>query len=92
MKKRRRRTTTPLPVMLTELGFASWATIAHRTALMTEGTCGPGEYARMVVEKVAACQQSAALLVRRKGNPSLPSVLAPWHRKATANARRLRRK
>ncbi|HET8637133.1 MAG TPA: hypothetical protein VFL96_09815 [Acidobacteriaceae bacterium] len=78
--------------MLTELGLASWATIAHRTALMAKGICSPVEYTRMLAEKVTACQQSAALLMRRKRNPSLTAVVAPWHRKATANARRLRRK
>jgi hypothetical protein len=78
--------------MLAELGFASWATIAHRTALMAKGACSPAEYSRMVLEKAAAYRQSAALVVRRKGNPSLTSVIAPWHKRATANARRLGRK
>jgi hypothetical protein len=45
----------------------------------------------MVREKMAAAAATAALLARTGGRASATSLLAPWHRKATANARRLRR-
>jgi hypothetical protein len=92
MKKRRRKSPTPLPLMLTELALASWATIAHRTALMAKGSCTPAEYSRMVLEKAAAARDSATLLTRRKSSPRLTSIVAPWHKRAVGNARRLRRR
>jgi len=43
----------------------------------------------MVIEKAAALQQSAMAVITGRGKKA---VLAPWHKRATANARRLRRK
>jgi hypothetical protein len=75
--------------MMAELAVASWETIARRTALIARGRLTPAEYQRMVIEKAAALQQSAIAVMTGRGKKA---VLAPWHRRATANARRLRRK
>ena len=92
MTKRRRHTSRSLPGMMVELTLASWETIGRRSLMMARGTCSPAEYARMVQEKAAAFGQSAALLARSRKAPSAASLMAPWHAKATANAKRLRRK
>ena len=69
--------------------MASWETIARRTALIARGVCTPAEYQRMVIEKAAALQQSAIAMLTGRGNKA---ALSPWHKRASANARRLRRK
>ena len=89
MKRLARRRTRTLPSMMVELAMASWETIARRTAMIARGTCSPAEYQRMLMEKAAALQQSAIAVMTGRGKKA---VLAPWHRRATANARRLRRK
>jgi hypothetical protein len=43
----------------------------------------------MVIEKAAALQQSAMAAMIGRGDKA---TLRPWHKRATANARRLRRK
>jgi hypothetical protein len=75
--------------MMAELARASWETIARRTAMIARGACTPAEYQRMVMEKAAALQQSALAVMTGRGEKA---ALRPWHRRATANARRLRRK
>ena len=57
--------------------------------MIAKGVCTPAEYQRMVFEKAAALQQSAIAVMTGRGNKA---ALAPWHKRATANARRLRRK
>lgn len=79
-------------MMLMELNRASWEVIARRSLMMAGGTCSAAEYARMVQEKTTALRQSATKLSRARKAPSPTDLLAPWHAKATANARRLRRK
>ncbi len=76
-----------LPIMWTELAMASWETIWHRTALMASGTCTFAEYESMLSEKMGAMTQAGAALFAGK-QPA--DVLRPFHKKATANARRLR--
>jgi hypothetical protein len=76
-----------LPLMWTELAMASWETVWHRTALMATGACTPAEYQRMINEKMRAVQLSSAALMAGK-QPE--DVLRPFHKRATANARRLR--
>ena len=76
-----------LPIMWTELAMASWETIWHRTALMASGECSMAEYQSMVSEKMGAVSQSSAALMAGK-DPE--AVLRPFHRKAMANAKRLR--
>jgi hypothetical protein len=90
MPKRNRP--TPLPLLLAELTFASWQTIHHRALMMACGKCSPAEYSRMISEKVGAATRTAITLTRAKKTPALATLLAPWHKGATANARRLRRK
>lgn len=83
-------TRTPfLPLMMVELAMAAGETIFHRTWLMATGQCSPMEYQRMVLEKLQAAQLSG----RRAMSASAygPALLAPWHRAARRNARRLRR-
>jgi len=76
-----------LPLMWTELAVASWETVWHRTALMVSGTCTNEEYGRMVDEKMRAVHQSSVALMTGQ-QPE--DVLRPFHKRATANARRLR--
>ena len=89
MKRLARRRTRALPLMMVELAMASWETIARRTAMIARGSLSPAEYQRMIIEKAAALQQSALAVMTGRGKKA---ALAPWHRRATANARRLRRK
>ncbi len=78
--------------MMAVLAVTSWETIARRTLMMAQGRCSAAEYQRMVQEKVAAAQQSAAVLMRSQGQCGGKAVLAPWLRRTRANAKRLRRK
>lgn len=80
------------PLMLAELAFASWETIARRSLMIAQGTCPPAEWQRMVSEKTTAAEQSLAALTGPLDENSLTAALAPWHKRATANAQRLRRK
>jgi hypothetical protein len=77
--------------MITELALASWETIARRTLMAAQGTCSPAEYRRMTDEKMRAALESSLWLARNPGRLGA-AALAPWHRRAVANARRLRRK
>ena len=77
-----------LPVMWTELAIASWETVWHRTALMASGECSIAEYERMVSEKMRAMHQAGVALATGK---QAEDVLRPFHRGATANAKRLRK-
>ena len=73
--------------------LSSWETIIWRGMMMASGTCSPAEYQRMFEEKWTAMAQSgmAAMALAMPGGNDAAAVLAPWHRKAGANARRLRR-
>jgi hypothetical protein len=90
--RRKRLIRTPLPLLFAELTLASWETIARRMLMMASGTCSPAEYARMVTEKAAAAHRSALALSRQHAHRNPRSVIGPWHRGATANARRLRKR
>jgi hypothetical protein len=92
MKRRRKPAAPPLPLMLAELWLAPLKTIARRTLLMAQRTCSPPEYTRMVAEKAAAATETAATITRSGGRPSVSVLLEPWHRRATANAKRLRKR
>ncbi len=86
-----RRYTTPLPLFMAELAFSSWEVMARRGWLMALGSCSPAEYQRMVLEKLRAAQLSA-LTMTRPATPPAQALLAPWHRAAQRNAKRLRRR
>ena len=92
MTKRTRRRPASLPVMMMEMAWASWETVGRRSLMMTCGKCSPAEYSRMALEKMAATNRSASLLARSRKAPHWATLLAPWHARATSNARRLRRK
>lgn len=95
MKKRAKAAPPPLPVMLMELSLASWETIARRSMLMAQGRCSAEEYARMVGEKARAAQATLEVMSSPPASldaAAFAAMLAPWHRGASANARRLRRK
>ena len=77
--------------MLAELAFASWQTMAYRMSMMALGTCSPAEYQKMATEKFMAVQRSALAVLQPSRNGET-AFLAPWHRAASANAKRLRRK
>ncbi len=77
-----------LPMMMAELTAASFETIWHRTALMMSGECTVVEYERMVSEKMLATQLATAALM---SGDSAEAVLRPFHKRATANAKRLRK-
>ena len=89
MKKSADNLSTALPELYSELAFASWETIVHRTMMMMNGTCSVDEYHRMVTEKSEALQHSTIALMT---GGSEQAVLAPFHSKARANAERLRAK
>ena len=76
-----------LPLLFAELAVAFWETVWHRTALMATGACTQDEYERMVHEKMHAMQQASIALMTGQNTET---VMRPFHRKATANARRLR--
>ena len=89
MKARKLRKSLRLPLMMADLMLASWETMARRSLMMVQGACSPVEYQRMATEKVAAMQLSALAVL---GGRDKRQALAPWHKRATANAKRLRRK
>ena len=89
MKRLTHRRRRALPMMMAELAMASWETIARRTALIGRGACTPAEYQRMIIEKAAALERSAMAMMTARG---AKAMLAPWHKRAAANARRPRRK
>jgi hypothetical protein len=75
--------------MITELALASWETVARRSLMAAQGTCSPAEYRRMTDEKMRAAFESSLWMARNPGKVGA-GALAPWHRRAVANARRLR--
>jgi hypothetical protein len=78
--------------MLAAMTLASAETIARRTAMIAQGRCSAVEYQRMVLEKAAAVRDSLTEVVTSGGKIDAEAVLAPWHRRVTANAKRLRKK
>jgi hypothetical protein len=91
MTKAKRRAVVPLPVVAAELMFCSWETIARRTWMMATGSCSAAEYQRMILEKAEAAQRSACIALSARGERGALAILAPWHRCAAANVKRLRR-
>ena len=77
-----------LPLMMGELAAASWETMWHRGMLMLSGQCTAAEYRRMVAEKMAAMQAAGAAAMEGRGTEAM---VRPFHKRATANARRLRK-
>ena len=80
-----------LSMMMAELSLASFEVIARRTMMMAAGDCSAAEYRRMVQEKATAAMTTATRLAASGGQASAESLLAPWHSRARANAKRLRR-
>ncbi len=76
--------------MMFELAAASAETIARRTWLMATGRCTPAEYTLMMMEKIKAAQQTSRRALSPRANGT--TLLAPWHRAARRNSKRLRRK
>ena len=90
MKKNNHGHALPLPIMVAELAFASWETIYHRGLMIAMGSCSMTEWQRMVLEKSRAAHQSALAMATPGGD--VAAAIAPYHSRATANARRLRKK
>lgn len=89
----KRRSSHRLPIMVADLMLSSWETIVRRSLMIAQGSCSPAEYRRMVREKAQAAYLSGlALAKKRTGSGALIAALAPWQRRAAANARRLRKK
>lgn len=88
--RNRKRLAVPAPMLMAELAWASWETIARRTLMMAQSTCSPAEYRRMLHEKAGAAMETARLLSVPYG-ASAEALLKPWHSRATANAKRLRK-
>ena len=96
MKKTRRRfrreshvfQAVRLSAMTTEMMSSSFETMARRSWMLAQGKCSPTECARMVLEKQQALALSGFALLM---GASATSILAPFHRGVTANAKRLRR-
>lgn len=86
-----RRRPTPFPLLMAELAVSSWEVMARRGWLMALGHCSAAEYQRMVLEKLRAAQLSA-LALTPTAMPRAQALLAPWHRAAQRNAKRLRRR
>ena len=88
MKKRIRKSSHVLPLLMVQLGAASWETILRRSLMMAQGTCSAAEYRRMVSEKSAALQSSTVAFWSGKSHRA---IVAPFLTRARRNARRLRR-
>lgn len=88
MKKRISSASFALPVTMTLLALASWETIVRRSLLIVQGACSLAEYQRMMGEKAAATR-SSAMTILKGGGPA--AIMAPFVRRARANARRLRK-
>jgi len=78
--------------MAAELALSSWETAARRLLMMASGTCSAAELARMASEKAWAGYRSALSLASQQSQGAASAALAPWHRKAVANAKRLRKR
>jgi hypothetical protein len=91
MKRRERRQRLSLAGMMSDLMLASLETITRRSLSILQNDCSPAEYRRMANEKAEAAARSAARLVSGGGRATMTSLLAPWHSRAIANARHLRR-
>ena len=91
MAARKRRYRATVPTLMTELLLFSAENIGRRMSMMSRGVCTPAEYRRMAAEKAEAAVASAFALMRPGKDPAA-AVLRPWHRRAKANAERLRRK
>ena len=91
-RKRKHRQGLSLAVMMSDLMLASWETIARRSFMILQNDCSPAEYRRMANEKAEAVARSAARLVSGRGRATMTSLVAPWHSRAIANAKRLRKK
>jgi hypothetical protein len=91
MKTRKRRRASPLPLLTMQLALSSWKVIARRSLMMAQNRCSSAEYQRMVIEKMAAAQRSAATFLASGGRAGPAALLAPWHSRVRANAKRLRR-
>jgi len=90
--KTRRGKAGSLPMVMTNLTLASWETIGRRMFLISQNKCSPAEYQRMVSEKAAAAMSTGFKLMSSFGQASMTSLMAPWLSKASANAKRLRKK
>ena len=91
MKFRKHHSALSTPLMMAELAWPSWETIARRSLMMADNTCSIAEYQRMVAEKTAAAFETSRLLSSPK-QASMEAFLKPWHSRATENAKRLRKK
>ena len=92
MGKRSYRSPAALPLLMAELAYASWETIAHRSRMIALGACTPAEYHRMVAEKMRAAEASSMVLFRKASADTAAAMLTPWLSRARSNAKRLRRK
>jgi hypothetical protein len=92
MTRRIRRSSATVPLVMAQLTMASWEVIARRSMMMLANTCSPAEYRRMVREKQAAAAATATRVAMTGGAASLGALLAPWHSRATANVKRLRKR
>jgi hypothetical protein len=89
MRKPRRTSPYAFPLQMARLAAASWETIFRRSLMIAQGTCSPAEYRRMAEEKMAAVQLSTTALMTGGDETA---VMAPFVKRARANAKRLRRK
>ena len=71
-----------------KLATDSLETIFRRGALMITGAFSSGEYRRMFTEKMAAARASSWAFLSGKGGAA---VIAPYLKRASANAKRLRK-
>jgi hypothetical protein len=91
MRRRKRRSALALPRIMAEMSLASFEVIGRRTLMMATRTCSDAEYKRMVREKMVAAASSIRRLAMSGGRAPAASLLKPWHSRAKANVKRLRR-
>jgi len=70
--------------------LSSWETIGRRSWMIATGTLSAAERRRMVSEKVGAALRSASAVMT--GRHSWSAILGPWQQRASANAKRLRKR
>ena len=76
-----------------ELGpVRAWVNNAMSTVVSRADRITPAEYRRMVSEKATAAYLTGLSLASGTHKCSVAALLDPWHSRATANAKRLRRK
>jgi hypothetical protein len=90
--RRSRKDAADLSFALAALWRDAAQTIAWRSWMMASGRCSAAEYRRMASEKYRALIETGLALGQTLPVATWSAALRPWRRRASANARRLRRR